>query len=167
MSVFSYVISHWELLEKLTSFAAYYSLIIKICQLRCYQSALSFTESINICRSIQLPFLFRPVSLSLPVHSEKLFDTVGLIPDTNNCRLRMRRECRELFSRRRLQRKTLVSDPGMYHGTYVTHVPWCLSGSPTRGGGENVPGIPGACATRDFAYLARGPWLCCCNNSLT
>ena len=50
------------------------------------------------------------------------------------------------FSRRRLQRKPLVSDPGMHHGTCVTHVPWCMSGSLTRGGGENVPGIPGACA---------------------
>ena len=27
-----------------------------------------------------------------------------------------------------------------------------------RGGGENVPGIPGACATFNFSYLARGPW---------
>ena len=25
-------------------------------------------------------------------------------------------------------------------------------------GGENVPGIPGACATRNFTYLVRGPW---------
>ena len=25
--------------------------------------------------------------------------------------------------------------------------------------GENVPGIPGACATRKFAYLERGPWI--------
>ena len=25
------------------------------------------------------------------------------------------------------------------------------------GGGENVPGIPGACATRNFTYLIRGP----------
>ena len=48
--------------------------------------------------------------------------------------------------RRRLQRKTLVSDPGMHHGTCVTHVPWCMSGSLTRCGGENDPGIPGACA---------------------
>ena len=58
----------------------------------------------------------------------------------------------------KLQRKTLVSDPGMHHGTCVTHVPWCMSGSLTRGSGENVPGILGACATRNFAYLARGPW---------
>ena len=51
-----------------------------------------------------------------------------------------------VFPRRRLQRKPLVSDPGMHHGTCVTHVPWCMSGSLTRGGEENVPGIPGACA---------------------
>ena len=50
------------------------------------------------------------------------------------------------FPRRRIQRKTRVSDPGMHHGTCVTHVPWCMSGLLTRGGGENVPGIPGACA---------------------
>ena len=41
---------------------------------------------------------------------------------------------------RLLQRKPLVSDPGMHHGTCVTHVPWCMSGSLTRGGGENVRG---------------------------
>ena len=31
--------------------------------------------------------------------------------------------------RHRLQRKPLVSDPGMHHGTWVTHVPWCMSRS--------------------------------------
>ena len=51
-----------------------------------------------------------------------------------------------VFSRRRFQRKPLVSDPGMHHDTCVTHVPWCMSGSLTCSGGENVPGIPGACA---------------------
>ena len=58
----------------------------------------------------------------------------------------MRRECRERFPRRRLQRKPLVSDPGIHHGTCVTHVPRCMSGSLTRGGGESDPGILGACA---------------------
>ena len=71
--------------------------------------------------------------------------------------LRMRRGCREFFPRHGLQRKPLVNDPGMHHGTCVTHVPWCMSGSLTRGCEENVPGIPGACATRNFTYLARGP----------
>ena len=41
---------------------------------------------------------------------------------------------------------------------HVRHVPWCILGSLNRGGRENVPGIPGACATRKFAYVVRGPW---------
>ena len=66
----------------------------------------------------------------------------------------MRRECRERFQ---------VSDPNMHHGTCVTHVPWFMPGSLTSGflwvgGGENFAGIPGACATRLFTYLVRGPW---------
>ena len=57
-----------------------------------------------------------------------------------------------------------VSDPDMHHGTCVTHVPWCMPGSLTssflwsRRQGKNVPGIPGACTTRNFTYLVRGPW---------
>ena len=69
----------------------------------------------------------------------------------------MRRECRERFPRHRSQRKPLVNDPGMHHGTCVTHVSWCMTGSLNSDGGENVPGIPGACATLNFMYLARGP----------
>ena len=83
---------------------------------------------------------------------------MGILPDTQKLWLRMRRECRERFPYYRIQRKPLVSDPGMHHGTCVTHVPWRMSGSLTRSGGENIPGIPGACATRNFAYLVRGPW---------
>ena len=69
----------------------------------------------------------------------------------------MHRECRKCFLLRRLQSKPLVSHPRMYHGTCVTHVPWCLSGSLNHSGGENVPDIPGACATRNLTHLARGP----------
>ena len=58
------------------------------------------------------------------------------------------------FPRRRFQRKLLVNDPGMHHGTSVTRVPWCMPGSPTCGDGVNVPD---ACAIRNFTYLARGP----------
>ena len=54
-----------------------------------------------------------------------------------------------------------VSDPGMHHGTCVTcdacrdrYVAVSFEG----GGGENVSGIPSACATRNFTYLVRGPW---------
>ena len=86
---------------------------------------------------------------------------MGLLPNTQNCGLRMRLECRERFPRHRLQRKRLVSDHGMYHGTCVTHVPWCMSVSLTRGGEGNVPGIPGACATRNFTIWQEAygiPW---------
>ena len=68
---------------------------------------------------------------------------------TQNCGLCMYRGCLERFLYDRLQRKMLVNDPCM---------PWCMSESLTRGGGENVPGIPGACATRNLTYLARGLW---------
>ena len=74
----------------------------------------------------------------------------------------MRRECWERFTRHQLQRKPLVSNPGMNHGTCVTHMPWCMSGSLIHVAGEHVPGIPGACATCNFAYLTRGP----CDSSL-
>ena len=53
----------------------------------------------------------------------------------------MRRESQEHFRRRQLQREPLVR---------VTHVPWCMSGSLTRGSDENVPGIPDTCAARNL-----------------
>ena len=34
----------------------------------------------------------------------------------------------------------------------------CMLGSLNPRRGESVPGIPGACATRNFTYLIRGPW---------
>ena len=60
---------------------------------------------------------------------------MSLLPAMQNYVLHMRRECQERFPCHRLRRKPL-----------------------TRGGGEYVPGIPGACATRNFAFLARGPY---------
>ena len=78
--------------------------------------------------------------------------SMGLLPDKQNCGWRMSRECRERFPRHRLQRKPLVSEPGMHHGTCVTmHIG---NTNPRRG----KPVIPGACATRNFAHLVRGPW---------
>ena len=82
---------------------------------------------------------------------------MGLLPNTWNCGLRMRWESWRRFPRHRLQRKSLVSDPGMHHGTCVTRMPWCMSGSVSRGGGEDVPCIPGTCTTHNFTHLVRGP----------
>ena len=76
----------------------------------------------------------------------------------------MRWECRERFPRHRLQRKPLVSDPGMHHGTCVTHVPWCMSGSLTCGGGEMSPAFPAhaqptiLCIWQE-AHGGKGLWL--------
>ena len=70
----------------------------------------------------------------------------------------MRRECRESFSPPPFQRKPLVSDRGMHHGTCVTHVPWCMSGSLTCGDGENVPGIPRACAPAILRVWQEAHW---------
>ena len=86
--------------------------------------------------------------------------STGLLPANQNWRLRMRQECGEHYPSYLLQRKPLVGNPGMHHGTCLTHVPWRMSGSLYLGGGENVPGITGACATRNFTYLTRSPWYC-------
>ena len=51
----------------------------------------------------------------------------------------MRRECQERFPRPRFQRKPLVSDPGMHHGTCISHVPWCMSGSNPLWRGKRHP----------------------------
>ena len=88
----------------------------------------------------------------------RLIIFMALLPARHKCGLRMRLECRERFPRRRRHMKPLVNDSSMHHGTCVTHVPWCMLGSLIRGSGKNVPGIRGACAIRNFAYLVSGPW---------
>ena len=80
--------------------------------------------------------------------------SMGLLTGTQSCGLCMHRECRERVSRHRLQRKPLVSNPGMNNGACVTHMHIGIANPRWRG---NVPGIPGACVTRNFAYLVRGP----------
>ena len=63
------------------------------------------------------------------------------------------RMSREHFPHHRLQRKPLVSDPSMHHGTCITmHVGIA---NPRRGKRSSIPS--------NFRYLARGPW--CCNNA--
>ena len=61
-----------------------------------------------------------------------------------------------VFLRRRLQRKPLVSDLGMHHGTCVTHMRDVCR--------DRLPAVAGKCSrhsrcmrTRNFTYLVRGP----------
>ena len=76
--------------------------------------------------------------------------TMGLLPDRSNSGLRMRRECWERFPCHR----------GLAIPTCITAA--CrdrkLTDSFEVGSEENRPGIPGACANRNFTYLVIGPW---------
>ena len=74
-----------------------------------------------------------------------VFIGMGLLRVTQNFGLHMRRKWRERFPRHKLQRIPLVSYPGMHHGMWMTHVPWCMSGSLTHGGAENIPGMHSRC----------------------
>ena len=70
----------------------------------------------------------------------------------------MRRECRERFPRHRgLAIPTCITARASRTcrdacQDRLLRVPFEVSG------GENFPGIPGACAIRNSTYLARGPW---------
>ena len=53
-----------------------------------------------------------------------------------------------------------ISDPDMHDGMCVTHVPWCMTGSLTSGFLWSRWRCTVAVheQTRNFTYLARGPW---------
>ena len=60
-----------------------------------------------------------------------------------------------------------ISDPDMHHGTRVKHVPWYMPGSLTNGllwsrWRRKCSRHSGACATRNFGYLVRGPLIRLC-----
>ena len=61
------------------------------------------------------------------------------------------------FSHYRLQRKPLDNDPGMHHGMCVTHVPWCMLGSLTHGGGEKRFRHPRCIRNRQFYVSGKRP----------
>ena len=93
---------------------------------------------------------------SPPLHTAVV---MSLLSDTENCGLRMRRECWERFPHHR----------GLAIPTCIAARAWRTCPDACRDrklavsfefvDGENVPGIPGAWATRNFTYLVRGP--CC------
>ena len=83
---------------------------------------------------------------------------MGLLPVTKSCGLRIHQGCRDRFPCHR----------GLAIPTCHTARAWCMCRDAGRDrlltvsfkvvGGENVPGIPGACTTRNCMYLSRGPW---------
>ena len=64
-----------------------------------------------------------------------------------------------VLPRRRIQRKPRVGNPGVHHGTCVTHVPWCMPGLLTRGRWRGKrPRHSRRICTRNLTYLIRGPF---------
>ena len=115
---------------------------------------MAFGESIGIWAVISTNFeraLIKHKQVSLPHGSNKSLSWNVTLRTWASYQIRKTVGCActgnagNIFPRHRLQKKLLVSDPGMHHGTCVTHVPCCMPGSPTSDGGENDPGIPGAC----------------------
>ena len=83
---------------------------------------------------------------------------IGLLPDTANCGLRRRREYWRRFPRHRgLAIPTCMTARAWRTCRHACRYHW-LAVSFEVGSGENYSCIPGACATRNFAYLVRGPW---------
>ena len=66
---------------------------------------------------------------------------------------------RDVFPATDFKRIRLLAIPACITARASRTCHWCMSGSLTRWGEECVPGIPGACTTRNFTYLARGPWV--------
>ena len=74
-----------------------------------------------------------------------IFVTMGLLPDTLDCRLRIRRECWERFPRHH----------GLAIPTCITARAWRPCRDAWRW--ENVPGIPGAWANPQFYVSGKRP----------
>ena len=94
----------------------------------CYQGGLTFRR---IYSSRTLWRSYRSVNYIIvdSIYGSTQFpQPMGLLPKTQNCRLRMPRECRKRFLRHRPQRKPLVSNPGMHEARAVMHAeianPW-------------------------------------------
>ena len=65
--------------------------------------------------------------MNVILNTQWVLGHMGLLPDTYNCVLRLRRECRECFPRH------WVSDHDIHHDTCVTHVSWCMPRTLTSG----------------------------------
>ena len=104
----------------------------------------------------QINILINHISRQIDTLTAKYIQyPMGLLPDMQNCSLHMHPEWQKHFTYYRLQRKSLVHDPGIHHSISIMH-PWCMLGLLTHGVRENIPRISGTCITLNFMYLARG-----------
>ena len=89
----------------------------------------------------------------------RLYDVcMGLLPDTQNCGCACAGNAGNVFPVAAGKRSRHASRHVRY-ARAVMHAGIAKKQFPSKSAaGENVPGIPGACATCHFAYLVRGPW---------
>ena len=82
---------------------------------------------------------------------------MGLLPDTQNCGYACAGNAEIVFPATAGKR----SRHGLRHVRYACAVMYAGIANQQftlkSAAGENVPGIPGSCATRSFTYLVRGP----------
>ena len=83
---------------------------------------------------------------------------MGLLPDTQNCGCACAGNAGNVFPVTAGKRSRHASRH-VRHARAVMHAGIANYRFPLKSAaGENVPGIPGACATCNFTYLVRGPW---------
>ena len=84
---------------------------------------------------------------------------MGLLPDTQNCGCACAGNAGNVFPVTAGKRSRHASRHAR-HARAVMHAGIANKRFPLKSAaGENVPGIPGACATCNFTYLVRGPWV--------
>ena len=122
-----------------------------------HQNYHSFNATSFACKC-QAVALSTKISLLYIFYCNVHMRHVGWLLYTCNCGLHMRQKCRERFPRH-----------------LGLAIPTCITAHKSRtrrdacwdrwlavffevGGGENVPGIPGSCTTRNSTYLVRVPW---------
>ena len=118
---------------------------------------------------------FRLILLRLLFHSNKIiiWNTIyrhrrpfrswrfimGLLPDTQICGCACAGNAGNVFPVTAGKRSRHASRH-VRHARAVMHVGIANQRFPLKSAaGENVPGIPGACATCNYPYLVRGPWI--------
>ena len=87
-----------------------------------------------------------------------VLSSMGLLPNTSNCGCACARNAGNVFPAT-AGKQSRHASRHMRDARAVMHAGIANSRFPLNSAaGGNVPGIPGACATRDFTYLVRGPW---------
>ena len=94
---------------------------------------------------------------SMPLLDVKFISSMDLLPDTRNCGCACAGNAGNVFPVTAGERSRHASRH-VRHARAVMHAGIVNYRFPLKSAaGENVPGIPGACATCNFTYLVRGP----------